>query len=285
MPRERHVSRVVASYFAEGTAYLALDRHRNDDPRPYLFRTTDHGATWKPLANDLPAGGPVLVVRESSRNPDLLFAGTEFGLFVTPDSPPMSIRSAPSPSSWAASATRWSRVRGSPSSENESGVALTIPISHGRPPSTRVPRAVWSARDGIITRVEVLGGKHLYAIQIHITGETFDLCPADICKNTKGEELTRIGYKGGEKAGAHKLAAMFELHIEQGPTLEAERRKIGVVQGVQGIRWYEITITGQDSHSGTTPMTLRSRIGSPASLPVCAPIPTASRSPARAATA
>lgn len=50
----------------------------------------------------------------------------------------------------------------------------------------------FTARDGVITRVEVLGGEYLYAIQIHITGETFDLCPADICKNTKGEELTRI---------------------------------------------------------------------------------------------
>lgn len=50
----------------------------------------------------------------------------------------------------------------------------------------------FTARDQTITRVEVLGGKYLYAIQIHITGETFDLCPADICKSTKGEELTRI---------------------------------------------------------------------------------------------
>jgi hypothetical protein len=49
----------------------------------------------------------------------------------------------------------------------------------------------FTARDGVITRVEVLGGKYLYAIQIHITGETFDLCPADICKSTKGEELAR----------------------------------------------------------------------------------------------
>jgi hypothetical protein len=85
VPRERHVSRVVASYFAEGTAYLALDRHRNDDPRPYLFRTTDYGATWRPLANNLPEEGPIHVVRESSRNPDLLLAGTEFGLFVSLD--------------------------------------------------------------------------------------------------------------------------------------------------------------------------------------------------------
>jgi hypothetical protein len=50
----------------------------------------------------------------------------------------------------------------------------------------------FTAREGVITRVEVLGGEYLYAIQIHITGDTFDLCPADICKNTKGEELTRL---------------------------------------------------------------------------------------------
>ncbi len=83
--RERHVSRVIASFFAEGTAYLALDRHRNDDRRPYLFRTTDYGATWKVLSNDLPDDGPAYVVRQSSRNADLLFAGTEFGLFVSLD--------------------------------------------------------------------------------------------------------------------------------------------------------------------------------------------------------
>ncbi len=57
---------------------------------------------------------------------------------------------------------------------------------------TALVQECFTARDGIITRVEVLGGKYLYAIQIHITGETFDLCPADICKNAKGEELTRL---------------------------------------------------------------------------------------------
>jgi hypothetical protein len=50
----------------------------------------------------------------------------------------------------------------------------------------------FTARDGIVTRVEVLGGKFLYAIKIHITGDSFNLCPADICQNTRGEELTRI---------------------------------------------------------------------------------------------
>jgi N-carbamoyl-L-amino-acid hydrolase len=70
-------------------------------------------------------------------------------------------------------------------------------------------------------------------------------------------ELERIGYRGQEKAGGHRLGAMFELHIEQGPILEAEGRMIGIVTGVQGMRWYEVTVTGQDAHTGATPMHLR----------------------------
>ena len=58
--------------------------------------------------------------------------------------------------------------------------------------STALVQEAFTPRDGIITRVEVLGGKYLYAIRIHITGETFNLCPADICQNTRGEELRRI---------------------------------------------------------------------------------------------
>jgi predicted ATP-grasp superfamily ATP-dependent carboligase len=58
--------------------------------------------------------------------------------------------------------------------------------------STALVQEAFTARDGIITRVEVLGGKFLYAIHIHITGESYNLCPADICQNTRGEELTRI---------------------------------------------------------------------------------------------
>jgi N-carbamoyl-L-amino-acid hydrolase len=74
---------------------------------------------------------------------------------------------------------------------------------------------------------------------------------------TFGEELDRIGYRGTEPAGARKFGAHFEVHIEQGPILEAEGKTIGIVTGVQGMRWFEVTVTGADSHAGSTPMKLR----------------------------
>jgi N-carbamoyl-L-amino-acid hydrolase len=72
-----------------------------------------------------------------------------------------------------------------------------------------------------------------------------------------GDELDRIGYRGSEPVGSHRFQAMFELHIEQGPILEAEEKVIGVVTGVQGMRWYEATVRGQEAHTGATPMKLR----------------------------
>ena len=74
---------------------------------------------------------------------------------------------------------------------------------------------------------------------------------------TFGDALESIGYRGPEKSGAHSLSAFFELHIEQGPILEHEGKDIGIVTGVQGMRWFEVTVTGQDSHAGTTPMQRR----------------------------
>jgi N-carbamoyl-L-amino-acid hydrolase len=74
---------------------------------------------------------------------------------------------------------------------------------------------------------------------------------------TFADALRAIGYYGSEKCGAHPLSAFFELHIEQGPLLEAEGKDIGVVTGVQGIRWFEVTLIGRDAHSGTTPMNRR----------------------------
>jgi len=74
---------------------------------------------------------------------------------------------------------------------------------------------------------------------------------------TLGEELVRIGYAGEEDVGARDIHAYFEAHIEQGPILEAEDKTIGVVTGAQGQRWYEVTLTGVESHAGPTPMDRR----------------------------
>jgi N-carbamoyl-L-amino-acid hydrolase len=76
-----------------------------------------------------------------------------------------------------------------------------------------------------------------------------------------GEELRRIGWEGTEKVGARKIHAMFELHIEQGPILEAEGKEIGVVTHGQGLWWLEITLTGKDAHTGSTPMNMRVNAG------------------------
>lgn len=76
-----------------------------------------------------------------------------------------------------------------------------------------------------------------------------------------GAELQRIGWVGEEKTGARKMKAMFELHIEQGPILEAEGKEIGVVTHGQGLWWLEITLTGKDAHTGSTPMNMRVNAG------------------------
>ena len=76
-----------------------------------------------------------------------------------------------------------------------------------------------------------------------------------------GEELERIGWVGDEAVGARKMHAMLELHIEQGPILEAEGASIGVVTHGQGLWWLEITLTGKDAHTGSTPMNMRVNAG------------------------
>jgi photosystem II stability/assembly factor-like uncharacterized protein len=83
MPKDSCISRVEPSHFDEGGCYVSITRYRNDDRRPYIFKTTDYGATWQNIASDLPESGSVHVVIDSSKNKDLLFCGTEFGLFVS----------------------------------------------------------------------------------------------------------------------------------------------------------------------------------------------------------
>jgi N-carbamoyl-L-amino-acid hydrolase len=76
-----------------------------------------------------------------------------------------------------------------------------------------------------------------------------------------GAELERIGWKGDEEVGARKMHAFFELHIEQGPILEAEAMEVGVVTHGQGLSWTQVTITGRESHTGSTPMPMRKNAG------------------------
>jgi len=83
----------------------------------------------------------------------------------------------------------------------------------------------------------------------------------DLEGRTFGAELERIGWKGPEAVGARQMHAYFELHIEQGPILEAEGREIGVVTHCQGLWWLEFTLTGKEAHTGSTPMDLRVNAG------------------------
>ena len=76
-----------------------------------------------------------------------------------------------------------------------------------------------------------------------------------------GDELARIGWKGAEEVGARRMHAFFELHIEQGPILEAEGVDIGVVTHGQGLWWLQVTLTGKESHTGSTPMAMRRNAG------------------------
>ncbi|MEK1867329.1 MAG: Zn-dependent hydrolase, partial [Ensifer adhaerens] len=74
---------------------------------------------------------------------------------------------------------------------------------------------------------------------------------------TVGSALDAIGYRGKAKIDPASFAAYVELHIEQGPLLEASATEVGVVTGIQGLRWFDVTITGTEAHAGSTPMAQR----------------------------
>jgi hypothetical protein len=81
---KKWVSRVIASQYAAGTAYVSLTGYREDDTRTYLFRSTDFGASWTSLVGNLPAES-INVVREDPRNPDVLYVGTDGGVYASLD--------------------------------------------------------------------------------------------------------------------------------------------------------------------------------------------------------
>ncbi len=85
VPETTYVSCLLASQFDRNTVYAAFDNHQRNDFAPYLLKSSDAGKTWKSIEGDLPKNGYVHTIIEDYKNPELLFAGTEFGLFFTID--------------------------------------------------------------------------------------------------------------------------------------------------------------------------------------------------------
>jgi photosystem II stability/assembly factor-like uncharacterized protein len=83
LPEWSRVSQIDASPLDAGTAYVAVDRHQNDDLRPYIYKTSDYGQTWTKLTNGIPEGSFVRAVRQDPKKRGLLYAGTESGVYVS----------------------------------------------------------------------------------------------------------------------------------------------------------------------------------------------------------
>ena len=83
--KDLYVSRVEPSHHTRGTGYVSIDGHETGNFKPYVFKTTDYGKTWTNVTGNLPEMGPVYVVKEDLKNPNLLFAGTEFAVFYSAD--------------------------------------------------------------------------------------------------------------------------------------------------------------------------------------------------------
>jgi N-carbamoyl-L-amino-acid hydrolase len=126
---------------------------------------------------------------------------------------------------------------------NDRGVETDVPVA----------ATVWTNEEGARFTPAMLGSG--------VYGGAFDQRYADGRCDSAGRsfaaELERMGYRGSAPAGSIELGAHLELHIEQGPILDSRNIDIGVVTGVQGIRWYELRLHGTETHAGPTPMAMR----------------------------
>ena len=126
---------------------------------------------------------------------------------------------------------------------NDHGISTEAPIE-----------VVWWTNEEGSRFVPVMMGSGVFA-------KAFTLQHAYAAKDVDGlsvyDELQRIGYLGSQTPGEHPIGAYFEAHIEQGPVLEDHDVTIGVVSGGLGVRWYDCTVHGMESHAGPTPMALR----------------------------
>ncbi|MBU9131872.1 Zn-dependent hydrolase [Burkholderia multivorans] len=124
-------------------------------------------------------------------------------------------------------------------------------------PARPITVAAFTNEEGIRYQPDMMGSL------VHAGGLSIDdaLNTIGIDGTRLGDELARISYAGDREPGAIVPHAYLELHIEQGPILEAENVRIGVVENLQGISWQQITVQGNANHAGTTPMHLRHDAG------------------------
>jgi N-carbamoyl-L-amino-acid hydrolase len=139
---------------------------------------------------------------------------------------------------------------------NETGIETRWPLAVG----------VFTNEEGARFQPDMMGsGVHQGALDLDEM-----LAVTGIDGTTLGENLRRIGYAGAADCGAVRARAFVELHIEQGPVLEEQGVTIGAVEGVQGISWSELTLTGVANHAGTTLLRLRHDAGYAAAAIACA---------------
>jgi N-carbamoyl-L-amino-acid hydrolase len=124
---------------------------------------------------------------------------------------------------------------------------------HGIETERPVEASVWTNEEGSRFAPAMVGS----GVYAGVFSLEYGHSRTDQQGKTIGEELKRIGYLGDLAVGNRPVHAFFETHIEQGPILEHEGQTIGVVTDAQGQRWYELVLTGQDSHAGPTPMPVR----------------------------
>ena len=126
---------------------------------------------------------------------------------------------------------------------NDSDIKTELPVE----------LVVWTNEEGARFPPAMIGS----AVYAGVFDLPYGHSRADLEGKTMGEELQRIGYLGDSLPDDHGFSAFFEAHIEQGPILEMLDRPVGVVTGVQGVCWYDVTVVGEETHAGPTPMDKR----------------------------
>jgi len=126
---------------------------------------------------------------------------------------------------------------------NDAGVETEAPIDV----------VVWTNEEGVRFGPPLAGSSAFAGV----TGVELVHAAVTLDGTTVRQDLETTGYLGSERPGDRKFDCFVEAHIEQGPILEAEKKSIGVVTRVQGLRWLRVTVTGMDGHAGTTPMNRR----------------------------